>query len=141
MRDQHTVRVRLSLTFEELDKNGTVVRRSTDRFGVSHDLSTTSEVRARFPHMPATYAANKVGHSVADALNQALPPFLDGKTGEAFCPSTIHEGKEVPAPVGGLFINHWNPERNTRVWYCVECAEMGELTGLFERDKGNESGN
>ncbi|AIZ01760.1 hypothetical protein ArV1_073 [Arthrobacter phage vB_ArtM-ArV1] len=135
MRDQHTVKVRVSLTFEELDENGTTVRESTNKFGVSHTMTVNNEVKARYPNAEATWAANKVGHSIADALSEALPPFLDGKTGQAFCPSTIHKGVRVPAPFGGVFINYTRPGVEPRVWYCEECATMGKLTGMFRPDK------
>ncbi|QFG14884.1 hypothetical protein SEA_LYMARA_83 [Arthrobacter phage Lymara] len=141
MRDERRVKINLSLSFEEVDDNGTVVRRSTERFGVTHTATITEATLTRYPDMPSHMIAQKMGISMRDAVLEVLPAFLDGKTGQAFCPSTIHEGKEIPAPVGGLFINHWNPARNNRVWYCEECAAMGELTGMFERDKGAANGN
>lgn len=142
MRDERRVKINLSLSFEEVNENGTVVRRSTEKFGVTHVATMTEAALTRYPEMPSHMIANKMGISMRDAVLAVLPPFMEGKTGQALCPSTIHEGKEIPAPVGGLFINHWNPARNNRVWYCEECAAMGELTGMFERDKKEgQSGN
>ncbi|ALY09931.1 hypothetical protein SEA_ROSIEPOSIE_86 [Arthrobacter phage RosiePosie] len=134
MRDDHRVKATLSFTFEELDENGTVVRRSTEKHGVSHTMTTTNMVRTRFPDMEAQWVARKFGQSVADLLGNVLPPFLDGKTGQAFCPSTIHEGKEIPAPVSGVFINYLTPGVEPPVSYCFECAEMGVFTGMFKPD-------
>lgn len=131
MRDDHRVKVWLSFTFEELDENGTVVRRSTEKHGVSHTMTTTNMVRTRFPDMEAQWIANKFGHSVADHMRNVLPPFLDGKTGQAFCPSTIHKGQEIPAPVAGVFLDYRYPGKETPVSYCLKCAEMGVFTGMF----------